>query len=244
MTYLDVIDIKKSYHRPVLQDVSLHVNRNEIVSLLGTSGAGKTTLFHILSGILLPDHGHVFLDNQDITGKNGHIGYMMQKSLLFDQKTILDNVALPLILRGESKKEARERALPLLEEFDLALYSERYPQELSGGMCQRISFLRTYLFSSQFMLLDEPFSALDTITKSHIHEWFLQTTKKLQLTTLFITHDIDEAIMLSNRIYILADGRIQKEYLIDLPHPIHSWDERFLYYKRLIVQDIQETASL
>ena len=227
----------------VIEDVSLHLNEGEIVSLLGVSGSGKSTIFNVLSGLYTPDEGKVFLDNADITGKAGKISYMLQKDLLLPHYTIIDNVSLPLVIKGEKKKSARAKADPLFKEFGLEGTQKKYPGELSGGMKQRAALLRTYLASQGVALLDEPFSALDTITKSAIHTWYLDIMKKINLSTIFVTHDIDEAILLSDRIYILSGkpGRITDEIIIDLPKPRSNKDvmtEPFIEYKKMIAEKI------
>lgn len=225
----------------VLNDVSLTVQQGEVIGLLGTSGVGKTTLFQILAGIETPDSGEILLNEKIITGTTGHVGYMMQKDLLFPFKTILDNVALPLVIRGSNTKDARKQAMPLLIEFGLSDYANQYPSALSGGMRQRAALLRTYLFSSQLLLLDEPFSALDTRTKASMHRWFLNMIAQFHLSAIFITHDIDEALALSNRIYVLsgAPATIQKEFIIPFPKPpleAIGMEEPFLSIKRNIFQ--------
>ena len=227
----------------VIEEVSLHLNEGEIVSLLGVSGSGKSTIFNVLSGLYTPDEGKVFLDSTDITGKAGKISYMLQKDLLLPHYTIIDNVSLPLVIKGEKKKAAREKADPLFKEFGLEGTQKKYPSELSGGMKQRAALLRTYLASEGVALLDEPFSALDTITKSAIHSWYLDIMKKINLSTIFVTHDIDEAILLSDRIYILSGkpGRITDEIIIDLPKPRSNKDvmtEPFIEYKKMIAEKI------
>lgn len=224
----------------VIENISVELHNNELVCLLGASGGGKTTLFNVISGLTMPDKGRILLDNEDITGKPGHISYMLQKDLLLPYKTIEDNVALPLILKGKNKKEARENAGQYLEEFGLEGTQKKYPHQLSGGMRQRAALLRTYMFSRNIALLDEPFSALDTLTKSDMHRWYLEVMDKIQLSTLFITHDIDEAILLSDRIYLLTGkpGRITEEIIIHEPKPRRKdfgLTEEFLQYKKRII---------
>lgn len=241
MQKLEVNHISKSFDgKPVLQDVSITLNRGELVCLLGVSGGGKTTLFHIISGLLQPDSGAIVLDGKDITHQPGHISYMLQKDLLLPYRTIEDNVALPLLLQGKKKKEARSQVSPLFAQFGLEGTQKKYPAQLSGGMRQRAALLRTYLFSQEVALLDEPFSALDTLTKSAIHRWYLDVMQKIQLATLFITHDIDEAILLSDRIYLLSGspGEITGEIVVQEPKPRRSdfnLTAEFLDYKRQIL---------
>ena len=208
-------NVSKSFgDKKVLESVSLTLEEGEIVCILGASGVGKSTLFHIISGLLMPDEGRVLLDGEDVTGKPGKISYMLQKDMMLPYKTVLDNVALPLIIKkmsGEGKigpwrriRTAREKAAAYFEEFGLSGYEKKYPAQLSGGMRQRAALLRTYLFSQEVALLDEPFSALDTITKGKMHQWYLSIMEEIHMSTLFITHDMDEAIILSDRIYILG----------------------------------------
>lgn len=222
----------------VLRDVSIHLKEGELVCLLGVSGGGKTTLFNVISGLLRPDEGQVFLDGEDVTGQPGRISYMLQKDLLLPYRTIEDNVALPLMLRGMKKKEARAQAAAMFAQFGLEGTEKKWPGQLSGGMRQRAALLRTYLFSQNVALLDEPFSALDTLTKSAVHEWYLKVMEDIRLSTLFITHDIDEAILLSDRIYLLMDGRIGEKIVVQEPRPRHvefNLTPEFLAYKRRII---------
>ena len=233
--------------KPVLKDVSITLHPGELVCLLGVSGAGKTTLFNIISGLLPPDEGQVLLDGEDITAKPGRISYMLQKDLLLPYRTVRDNVALPLILRGEPKRQAREKAQALFGEFGLEGTEKQYPHQLSGGMRQRAALLRTYLFSQDVALLDEPFSALDTLTKSSLHRWYLEVMERIKLSTLFITHDIDEAILLSDRIYLLSSkpGRIIEEMVIDCPRPRGEeflLSTRFLEYKKSILEKLNQST--
>lgn len=242
MEILKAESINKSFgEKQILKDVSITLNEGEIVSLLGVSGAGKTTLFNVLSGIYTPDSGTVLLNGEDITGKPGAISYMLQKDLLFPYRKVIDNVCLPLILQGYSKKEAREKVSPYFATFGLDGEQMKYPSQLSGGMRQRAALLRTYMSSNGVALLDEPFSALDTITKARIHKWYLEVMQEINLSTVFITHDIDEAILLSDRVYILAGrpGEITNEIVINEPKPRKedfNLTDEFLSYKRKIVE--------
>ncbi len=246
MAVLQVRDVSKSFgEEQIIDQISLELKEGEIVSLLGASGVGKSTLFHIIAGLSQPDCGGIYLDEKDVTGKPGSVSYMLQKDLLLPYRTILDNVALPLIIRGMKKKAAREKVRPYFAEFGLEGTQKKYPFQLSGGMRQRAALLRTYLFSEKVALLDEPFSALDRLTKSAMHEWYLTIMEKIQLSTLFVTHDIEEAILLSDRIYLLTGkpGKITKEVVIKERKP-RSKDfvlsEEFLAYKKEIIQALEE----
>lgn len=246
---LEVKNISKSYDgEEILRDISMELHEGEIVSLLGVSGGGKTTLFHMIAGLGMPDRGSVYLDGEEITGKPGNVSYMLQKDLLLPYRTIVDNVALPLVVRGMKKKEAREKAAAYFGQFGLAGTENKYPAQLSGGMKQRAALLRTYLFSEKVALLDEPFSALDMLTKTAVHEWYLEVMDKIRLSTLFITHDIDEAILLSDRICLLGGkpGRIVKEIKIKEPKPRRRefrLSEQFLEYKREIISSLEMYSS-
>lgn len=237
-------NINKSFEdKAVLKDVSITLHKGELVSLLGVSGAGKTTLFNILSGIYKPDSGRVLLYGEDITGKPGRVSYMLQKDLLFQYRRVIDNVCLPLIVKGMKKKDARAKADPLFETFGLSGCQMKYPSQLSGGMRQRAALLRTYLSSDGVALLDEPFSALDTITKSAIHKWYLNVMQEIDLSTVFITHDIDEAILLSDRVCILAGspGTIKEVIPIEAEKPRgddFNLTDEFIAYKRKIVESL------
>lgn len=248
-------NVSKSFgDKKVLESVSLTMEEGEIVCILGASGVGKSTLFHIISGLLMPDEGRVLLDGEDVTGKPGKISYMLQKDMMLPYKTVLDNVALPLIIKktsGEGKigpwrriRTAREKAAAYFEEFGLSGYEKKYPAQLSGGMRQRAALLRTYLFSQEVALLDEPFSALDTITKGKMHQWYLSIMEEIHMSTLFITHDMDEAIILSDRIYILGGtpAVIQDEITVSGKKPgaeEFKISPEFLEYKKRILEYIQ-----
>jgi len=241
MNKLEVKNVSKSFDgKPVLKDISVELNQGELVCLLGVSGGGKTTLFNIISGLLTPDGGQVLLDGKDITNQPGHISYMLQKDLLLPYRTVEDNAALPLLLKGIKKKEARKQVSPMFSQFGLEGTQKKYPSQLSGGMRQRAALLRTYMFSKDVALLDEPFSALDTITKSSMHKWYLKVMGEIKLSTLFITHDIDEAILISDRIYLLSGtpGKITGEIIIKEPKPRcedFNLTAEFLEYKRRIL---------
>lgn len=241
---LEARGISKSFgENKVLENVDFTLKKGELVCLLGVSGAGKTTLFNILSGLITPDSGQVLLNGENITGRPGKISYMLQKDLLLPYRTVVDNVALPLLVRGVPKKQAREKAASYFQKFGLQGTEKKYPNKLSGGMRQRAALLRTYLASDGVALLDEPFSALDTITKSAMHEWYLDIMREIDLTTLFITHDMDEAVKLSDRICILSGhpGKIICDIPVTEPRPrAHDFNlsSAFLDYKRQIAENL------
>lgn len=241
MDKLIVSGVSKAFaDKQVLKDISITLREGELVSLLGVSGGGKSTLFNIISGLMKPDQGQVMLDGEDVTNRPGRISYMLQKDLLLPYRTIADNAALPLLLRGMKPAEARAQAESHFAEFGLEGTEKKWPAQLSGGMRQRAALLRTYLFSQNVALLDEPFSALDTLTKSAMHRWYLELMSRIRLSTLFITHDIDEAVLLSDRIYVLTGqpGRITGELTIREPRPRpegFNLTPEFLTYKKRIL---------
>lgn len=219
---LSVNNIYKSFGDiSVIDDVSLKLKENEFVSLLGPSGSGKSTIFNIIAGLIKPDKGKVYIEDMDFTGRSGRVSYMYQKDLLLPWKKIIDNAALPLVIKGTKKKEAREMVKGYFKIFGLEGFEYKYPFQLSGGMRQRAALMRTYMFSKDIILLDEPFGGLDAITKRRMQYWLLDVLSNLNASIIFITHDIDEAIFLSDRVYILSDrpARVKTEIKIDLPRP-------------------------
>ena len=232
---LEVKNLSYSFgNNPILKDINIHVNENEIVAIVGSSGVGKSTLFNLIAGVLKKQIGEITInDSNDYIGK---VAYMLQKDLLFEHKTIINNVILPLIIAKVNKKKALEEGAKILKQFNLDKYANKYPQQLSGGMRQRVALIRTYMFKRKIFLLDEAFSALDAITKKELHKWYLDLKKEFNLTTLLITHDIEEAVFLSDRIYILGNkpGEIIGEIKIEI-NPNEDIDVQRLFYKKEIL---------
>ena len=218
----------------ILKDINIYVKENEMVAIVGSSGVGKSTLFNLIAGVLKKQSGEIIINGSD--DYIGKVAYMLQKDLLFEHKTIINNVILPLIIAKIDKKVALEEGRKILKQFNLEKYADKYPKQLSGGMRQRVALIRTYMFKRNIFLLDEAFSALDAITKKELHKWYLNLKNEFNLTTLLITHDIEEAIFLSNRIYILANkpGEIIKEIKIEID-PNDDIDVQRLFYKKEIL---------
>ena len=232
---LDIKNLSYSFgNNPILKDINIHVNENEMVAIVGSSGVGKSTLFNLIAGVLKKQVGEITINGSD--DYIGKVAYMLQKDLLFEHKTIIDNVILPLIIAKVNKKEALEEGNKILKQFNLDKYANKYPQQLSGGMRQRVALIRTYMFKRKIFLLDEAFSALDAITKKELHKWYLDLKKEFNLTTLLITHDIEEAVFLSDRIYILGNkpGEIIGEIKIKI-NPNEDIDVQRLFYKKEIL---------
>jgi ABC-type nitrate/sulfonate/bicarbonate transport system ATPase subunit len=208
---LQVKNLSKSFkdsNLKVLDSISLTVRKGELVSIIGPSGCGKSTLLDCIAGLTQSDSG--------LIQKEDTPAYMFQDDVMFPWRSVLDNVALPLEITGVKKKEAREKAKELLEMFGLEKFISYYPFQLSGGMRERASLLRAYLFQKDLMLLDEPFSKLDALTRITMQQWFLEILHTKQKAVLFVTHDVDEAIFLANRIYVLSPrpGKIIKELAV------------------------------
>jgi len=204
-----------------LAPVTLSISPGRFVSLIGPSGCGKSTIFNIVAGLLEPTSGRVLIDGADATATIGRVGYMLQKDLLLPWRNVLDNVILGMEIQGVPLHEARERALPLLRRYGLAGFEHAYPNALSGGMRQRAALLRTLLFDTDVILLDEPFGALDAQTKLHMQEWLLGLWADFGKTVVFVTHDVEEAIYLSDEVHVMATrpGRIVESITVPIARP-------------------------
>jgi ABC-type nitrate/sulfonate/bicarbonate transport system ATPase subunit len=204
-----------------LAPVSLAIERGTFLSILGPSGCGKSTIFNIIAGLEMPSAGSVMLDGASILGMSGVVSYMLQKDLLLPWRSIIDNVVLGMEIDGVPRSEARARALPLLARYGLRGFEHRYPAELSGGMRQRAALLRTMLCDRDVVLLDEPFAALDAQTRADMQEWLLDVWDDFKKTVIFVTHDVDEAVYLSDEIVTMSarPGRIVERLTIELSRP-------------------------
>lgn len=223
---LSVRNLEKIFSRnnssfEILADISFSIKKHEFVSIIGPSGCGKTTLFNIISGIDEQTTGEILLDKKNVKDRKGKFGYMLQDASLLPWKTVIENVRLGEIIKGRSKKYAKEKALELLQEFGLVEFINHYPSTLSGGMQQRVALLRTVLFHPELLLLDEPFGSLDALTRREAQIWLLSVWEKLNSTILFITHDIQEAILLSDTIYVMSHrpAKLLSKIKVSLPRP-------------------------
>lgn len=231
---------------PVLAEITFSAKRGEFICIIGPSGCGKSTLFNILVGLEKPDNGKIFLDGEDITSTRGHIAYMPQRDLLFPWRTVMENLLLGVEIQKEDIKKARREAEELIPLFGLEGFEEHYPEQLSGGMRQRAALLRTVLTHHDILALDEPFGALDALTRNTMQEWILSIQKKLNKTILFITHDIEEAILLADKIIVLngRPGKIIDKINIDLSRPRKRTDKVFVEYREELLGRLSEENDL
>ena len=204
-----------------LASTDLEVEAGEFVCVVGPSGCGKSTLFNLISGVLTPESGKILIDNQDVTGSSGHVGYMLQKDLLLPWMTVIDNIVLGAILKGGASKAQRAAGAALAERYGLGEFIHHYPAALSGGMRQRVALMRTLAMQHEIMLLDEPFGALDSQTRLSMQQWLLTVWSEQKRTVIFVTHDIDEAVYLADRVVVMSPrpGRIREILKVDIPRP-------------------------
>jgi NitT/TauT family transport system ATP-binding protein len=202
-----------------LEDMTFTINRHERLGIVGPSGCGKSTLLSAIAGLIQPDEGTIAVDEATTARERlRRCALMPQRDLLLPWRTAIDNAAIALENRGMRKAQARERARPLFERFGLAQFEERTPAELSGGMRQRVAFLRTLMAEKDILLLDEPFAALDSITRSGMQEWLLAALEREPRTVLLVTHDVDEALLLTHRVIVMSarPGRVVRTLTTDL----------------------------
>jgi ABC-type nitrate/sulfonate/bicarbonate transport system ATPase subunit len=251
---LDVRSVSKVFRRNgrvihALDATSMSVARGRFVSIIGPSGCGKSTLFNVIAGLAKPTAGDVICDGKSILDQPGYVGYMLQKGLLLPWRTILDNIILGMEVRDVPKKEAVERAMPLIKRYGLSGFEQHYPHELSGGMRQRAALLRTMLYDRDVVLLDEPFGALDAQTRMLMQSWLLGVWSDLQKTVLFVTHDIDEAIYLSDEIHVFTarPGRIKASLDVNIARPRTQADvttsAEFVDLKRTLLELLAEESE-
>lgn len=226
-----------------LNNINIELNDSEFVSIIGPSGCGKSTIFRLITGLEGSFSGDIYINDVEVEKSGETVSYMQQKDLLMPWRRIIDNVILPLELRGEKSKDSIRTAMEHMPEFGLEGFENSYPDQLSGGMRQRAALLRTFLIGSPIMLLDEPFGALDAITRSDMQEWLLKVWQQNRKSVLFVTHDIDEAIYLSDRVYVMSSrpGHIVHELRVDFDRPRNKdilLTEKYLDYKKQLTEKL------
>lgn len=228
----------------VLGGIDITVGQGEFVSLIGPSGSGKTTLFQLIGGLEQPDSGEIRIGGRPVTGERGHIAYMPQQAALLPWRTVTDNIVLALSIAGVSTEEARRESLEWLPRIGLEGYGDSYPHTLSGGMQQRVSFLRALLAPRGLMCLDEPFGSLDALTRLQMQQWLLSIWEANRRSVLMVTHSIDEALLLSDRILVMSasPATVIRELQVPFERPRSSdlWtDPQFNAWK----QELYELLS-
>jgi ABC-type nitrate/sulfonate/bicarbonate transport system ATPase subunit len=242
---LQLRDVGKSFGTTVaLEPTSLNIEDGSFTAIVGPSGCGKSTLFNVIAGLLQPDFGEVQLGKHVVTGTAGHVGYMLQKDLLMPWRTVEDNITMAARLTRRVTDEDRAEARRVARQYGLGEFLRHYPHALSGGMRQRVAFMRTLVTRHPLLLLDEPFGALDAQTRLEMQQWLLQVWKDAQRTVLFITHDVDESIFLSDRVLVMSPrpGRIIANITNPLERPREPdvlTDPIFVDLKREILRLLQ-----
>lgn len=247
MSHLIVKDVHKSFgQNTIINNLSFSVEKEEFVSIIGPSGSGKSTIFNLIGGILTPDSGTIMLESDVVNGKRGSISYMPQTPSLLPWRTILENVILAQELQGNKEID---KAKEMLKEAGLGDYEEAYPNELSGGMKQRAAFIRALLSPQSVICLDEPFSALDELTRIDMQKWLLSIWEEYRRTILFVTHNIEEALFLSDRILLLSDkpAKISAEFKVPFSRPRPEsllLEDSFIQWKRKIYSALKGTVEV
>jgi ABC-type nitrate/sulfonate/bicarbonate transport system ATPase subunit len=233
-----------------LAGLDVAIAPGELVTVVGPSGCGKSTLFNMVAGLDEPDTGGVLrFEDRSVHARAllGRVSFMPQRDLLLPWRTVIDNAILAIEIEGMPRAEARAQALRMLPEFGLAGFENQYPHQLSGGMRQRVALMRTFMFKRDLMLLDEPFGALDALTRTMMQRWLLDVWQKHKRTILFITHDVDEALFLGDRVLAMTarPGRIKLELPVHLPRPRKPellTDPEFIRLKRILLDAIEEES--
>ncbi|GGK07112.1 ABC transporter ATP-binding protein [Pseudomonas matsuisoli] len=250
-TLLDLGGVSKTFGNvQALSGLNARIGTGEFVTVVGPSGCGKSTLFNIVAGLEEPDDGAgIQFRGQSCKARDllGNVSFMPQQDLLLPWRTVIDNAILAIEMEGMPKAEARALALKMLPEFGLAGFEKQYPNQLSGGMRQRVALMRTFLFKRDLMLLDEPFGALDALTRTMMQRWLLDVWQKHNRTILFITHDVDEAIFLGDRVLVVTarPGKIKLELPVNLPRPRGAelvTSPEFISLKRTLLEAIEEES--
>ena len=226
-----------------LSGVNMQICLGEFISIIGPSGCGKSTLLSILAGLENPSEGNIVFQDQEYDTRLGNIGYMHQKDLLLPWRTVLDNAILSMEINGIPRTSMENQVLEMMDVFGLKGFENSYPFQLSGGMRQRVAFLRTIMADNKLVLLDEPFGALDALTRINMQDWLLKLWESWDKTILLVTHDVEEAVILSDRVYVLSQrpGRVKSVINVDLPRPRLGnmrTDPTFVSLKSRILNDL------
>lgn len=251
LDFKDVVFQFPVEEKPIIDHLSFHVDRGEFISIIGASGCGKSTIFRLINRLLEPENGEILVSGTRVAGKPAagpgkensrenvpFCGYMPQQDLLFPWRTVEENLCLPMELQGGiSREEQHRRAQKALEDVGLAGKGDKRPSELSGGMRQRAAFARTLLTGADLLLLDEPFSALDYLTRIEMREWLLEQWERDRKTVLFITHDVEEAIFLSGRVLVAERSPITSLTSVEIPLGVPRSIEDL---KKPEIQDMKE----
>lgn len=222
---------------PMMENLSFSVEAGDFVSIIGASGCGKSTIFRLINGLEQLQKGEILVNGRPIREQKQYSAFMPQKDLLFPWRTIEKNICLPMELAGVPAAEQAKRCKEVLAQVGLSEYMKKYPKDLSGGMKQRVSFARTLLSGADMLLLDEPFSALDYLTRVEMQEWLLEQWEHYHKTILFITHDVEEAVFLSKKIFVIQDRPFSSMEMVEVPLPAHR-DRNDL--KKLEIVDLKE----
>lgn len=233
---------------PALEQINLQVQPGEFVTLIGPSGSGKSTLFNIITGLLKPESGSIEMNGHPMKHCPGKSAYMPQRDALLPWRTILDNVVIGPEVRGQNRRQARHRAMELMPLFGLEGFEHSFPSQLSGGMRQRAALLRTFLAGQDLLLLDEPFVALDALTRRDLQSWLLDVWQHFKYTILFITHDVEEAVFLSDRVIVLSKrpGRVVMEAELSLERPrrehYRPFDHELIKQQLILFEALKESV--
>jgi ABC-type nitrate/sulfonate/bicarbonate transport system ATPase subunit len=230
---------------PAIADISFGAQPGEFLCLIGPSGSGKSTVFNLITGLLHPDQGEIVLNGALINGQAGHVGYMPQRDLLLPWRSVLGNVLLGPEIAHRPLDAALRHARELLPMFGLEAFANAYPATLSGGMRQRAALLRTFLCERDVILLDEPFGALDALTRRDMQRWLLDVWTQFKPTILFITHDVQEAVTLADRVLVFSarPGQIKQEMRVELPRPRRESDEAFIRVQAALLRALEANGQ-
>ena len=229
----------------VLKSISLRTGVGEFIAIIGPSGCGKSTFFNILAGVLSADDGNIFLNGVEVPHLRGRMAYMQQKDLLLPWRKTLDNAILGMEIQGGAKQLARQEARELLRTFGLEGFEDRYPRELSGGMRQRVALMRTILCKKDILLLDEPFGALDAITRRTMQKWLLWIRDQFRPSVLLVTHDVEEALLLADRIYVMSPrpASIKNSLAVELDRPRKITQPEIIENKEYLLELLEDEVT-